>query len=345
MGRNLFEHHPILGYRFVPGLRARVRHEGGGYLVRCNQAGFRCDHEATRERPPGQRRLLLFGDSFTAGEGVSNRFRFGDLLEARIHGLQVLNFGLPGSGTDQQYLVYREFARELEADALLLCPMVENVRRNLDTHRLTQSASDGQLVLRAKPYFSLEADGLQLHHQPVPKDVVPESELEAAERVSNLQPAAPEASPLRARWRAFGTELEARLPGFRGLSRRLRRVRWPLDYEDPNSPGWRMMAAILERWIGEASAPVLLAPLPTTDHVLGDLVAESIHARFAELAERTGAHFVDVLPALRNEPRAVLRRFRFPNDDHPTRLGHGLLAAALSEAVEEVLPPARSAAA
>lgn len=345
MGRNLFEHHPILGYRFVPGLRARVRHEGGGYLVRCNQAGFRCDHEAIRERSPGQRRLLLFGDSFSAGEGVSNRFRFGDLLEARLSNLQVLNFGLPGSGTDQQYLAYREFARELDADALLLCPMVENVRRNLDTHRLTQSASDGQLVLRAKPYFSLEADGLRLHHQPVPKNVVPEAELDMAGRVSNLRraPAAP--SPLRARWRALGAELDARLPGARGLSRRLRGVRWPPDYEDPSSPGWRMMAAILERWIGEASAPVLLAPLPTSDHVMGDLVAEGIHARFAELAERSGARFVDVLPSLRAEPRAVLRRFRFPKDDHPTRLGHGLLAAALSDAVAEVLAPARGGAA
>ncbi|MBW2243281.1 MAG: hypothetical protein JRH01_14940 [Deltaproteobacteria bacterium] len=345
MGRNLFEHHPILGYRFVPGLRARVRHEGGGYLVRCNQAGFRCDHEAKRERPSGQRRLLLFGDSFTAGEGVSNRFRFGDLLEARAPDLQVLNFGLPGSGTDQQYLAYREFARKLEADALLLCPMVENVRRNLDTHRLTQSATDGQLVLRAKPYFTLEDGGLQLHHQPVPKNVVAKSEFEEAGHVSNLRQVETVASPLRTRWRALGAELDTRLPGVRGFSRRLRGVRWPMDYEDPRSPGWKMMAAILERWITEAQAPVLLAPLPTTDHVMGDLVAEGIHARFAELAERSGAQFVDVLPALRSEPRNVLRRFRFAKDDHPTRLGHGLLAAALSEAVAEVLPRAKRVAA
>ena len=47
MARNLFEYHPVLGYRFIPGLIARVSHEAGGYLVRCNQAGFRCDHEVT----------------------------------------------------------------------------------------------------------------------------------------------------------------------------------------------------------------------------------------------------------------------------------------------------------
>ena len=340
MARNLFEYHPILGYRFVPGLRARVRHEGGGYLVRCNAAGFRCDHETARGRPPGQRRVLLFGDSFTAGEGVSNRFRFGDLLEERIPALQVLNFGLPGSGTDQQYLAFREFGRELDADALLLCPMVENLRRNLDRHRLTQSATDGRLVLRAKPYFLQAEQGLELHHQPVPKQIVPEDAIAPEDRPSNLAAGpADEVSAARQLWQGAGTRLEEWLPGLRGVSRQLRGVRWPPDYEDPQSAGWRLMEAILARWIEEAQAPVLLAPLPTSDHVRGDLRAEGIRARFQELATRTGARFVDVLPALQREPRSVRRRFRFPADDHPTRLGHGLLAAALADAVDDALPP------
>ena len=30
MTRLLYEYHPVVGYRFVPGVRARVRHEGGG---------------------------------------------------------------------------------------------------------------------------------------------------------------------------------------------------------------------------------------------------------------------------------------------------------------------------
>ena len=42
------------------------------------------------------------GDSFTAADGVSNRQRYSDLLEARLPGIEVYNFGLPGTGTDQQ---------------------------------------------------------------------------------------------------------------------------------------------------------------------------------------------------------------------------------------------------
>lgn len=52
----------LLGYRFVPGLKVRIPHEGGGYLVKTNGAGFRCNHEAT-PRKSRARRVLVFGDS------------------------------------------------------------------------------------------------------------------------------------------------------------------------------------------------------------------------------------------------------------------------------------------
>ena len=34
MFRQLLEYHPRIGHRFIPGLKARIEHEGGGYLVR-----------------------------------------------------------------------------------------------------------------------------------------------------------------------------------------------------------------------------------------------------------------------------------------------------------------------
>ena len=79
--RQLYEYHPIIGFRFVPGLKARVSHEGGGYLVRTNETGFRSNYEFASERNGAARRILLFGDSFTAGEGVSNGQRYSDFLE------------------------------------------------------------------------------------------------------------------------------------------------------------------------------------------------------------------------------------------------------------------------
>ena len=34
MNRQLFQYHPIVGHQFIPGLRTREEHEGGGYLLR-----------------------------------------------------------------------------------------------------------------------------------------------------------------------------------------------------------------------------------------------------------------------------------------------------------------------
>ena len=45
VSRQLLRDDPVIGVRYLPGIRERVEHEGGGYLVRTNAAGFRCDHE------------------------------------------------------------------------------------------------------------------------------------------------------------------------------------------------------------------------------------------------------------------------------------------------------------
>ena len=168
----LFEPHPVTGYRYVPGLRLRVPHEGGGYQVECNRVGYRCQHEPTPQKPPGVFRLVVFGDGHTAGSGVDAHERFTDLLERRLGTyVQVLNFGLPGSGTDQQLLGFRQFARELEHDLLLLCPQVENILRNLEGYAPVPSADpdadpDAPPLL-PKPRFSLEGEELVLHPPPV----------------------------------------------------------------------------------------------------------------------------------------------------------------------------------
>lgn len=329
MTRLLYEYHPVVGYRFVPGVRARVRHEGGGYLVRANAAGFRSDHEVHAAPVPGRTRLFLFGDSYTAGEGVSNADRFGEQLEARLPGLEIHNFGLPGSGTDQQYLAWRELARDAAHDVLLLCPMVENVRRNPDTHRLTQSASDGKLVLRAKPYFTLQGDTLALQHQPVPKQVLAQDRLPADARASNLQPE----GGSRGAARRLVDAVDARLPGFRGLTHRLRGVAWPPEYERPDDPGWRLMRAILLQWMRESRVPVLLCPLPTFAHIDGDLRPDGYLARFGEVAREGGAQFIDILPALHRRSSKDRHRMRFEHDEHPTPFGHRCLAEALQPAL------------
>src|SRR5215467_11648911 len=129
MGIQLFEYHPVIGYHFIPNLKTRLEHEGGGYLVRVNNVGFRDEKDFQKEKAAGKFRVLLFGDSFTAGDGVSNKHRFGDVLQILIPNLEIYNFGLPGTGTDQHYLTYREIASAYEHDMVIIAAQVENIRR------------------------------------------------------------------------------------------------------------------------------------------------------------------------------------------------------------------------
>ncbi len=335
MARNLFEYHPVIGYRFIPGLRARVRHEGGGYLVQCNQAGLRCRHEVTAAKPPGTVRVIVVGDSYTAGDGVSNAFRWSDRLEQRLlatcgAGVQILNFGLPGSGTDQQLLLFRELAKGVEYDVLVLAPMVENILRNLDAHRLATSAFSGALVERPKPYFTLHSAGLQLHHVPVPKDT---REPDAKSEPSQTRPHASTRGLVHTLLRRVTTEVDRRVPGFRAFTQRVRGVTHPPQYDDPQDPAWRLMRAILAGFIDDAQRDprrrVILAPWPTFAHIEGGPDPKPYVTRFREFAVARGVGFVDALPRFTDEPRAVRARCRFAIDEHPTRLGHSIFADAL----------------
>ena len=101
---------PRVGRRFIPSHKARIPHEAGGYLMRANGSGFRNDFEFADSATPGKRIFLLFGASFTAGEGVPNGCRYGDCLTKLVPQLEVYNYGMPMTGPDQQYLTYKEFA-------------------------------------------------------------------------------------------------------------------------------------------------------------------------------------------------------------------------------------------
>ena len=167
MTNALMRYDPDVGYTFTPELKLRMGDPGGGYLLRTNAAGFRSEREFEVNRTPGKVRALVFGDSQTAGDGVNNKSRFTDRLEGLLPDLEVYNYGLTGTGTDQQYQIYRTHAK-VEHDVVIIAVFVENIRRNVLP--ATKFKNDrGEYNYRAKPYFTLEASGLTLHHVPVPK--------------------------------------------------------------------------------------------------------------------------------------------------------------------------------
>lgn len=319
--RRQFAYHPVIGFRYIPDIRARCRTERGGCLVRTNNRGFRCDHDFITDRNGGRRRILVFGDSFTAGNAVSNGERYTDLLEDLIPDLEVYNFGLPGSGTDQQYLAYREYACDLEHDLLVLGILVENIRRVCSSAFYYQRGED---ALLPKPYYTLEGGELRLHHVPVPREPVCPEQLPASEQ-STINRRFP-------RLRKWVGDL-----GLRDVAQRLSRYQPVPEYRSADGAAWQLMRAILMRWIEESPVPVLLFPMPLHQHVEGTSSSGDYMRRFRELARDTGCPLHDPLPDLLAYSRRERRGFRFERDVHPTPEGHRALARSLAPAVQAIL--------
>jgi lysophospholipase L1-like esterase len=272
--------------------------------------------------------VLLFGDSYTAGDGVSNGSRYGDLLERFVPGIEVYNYGLPGTGTDQHYLVYADVAPRIEHDLVIIAVLVENIRRVVAHYRLFENA-EGANVALAKPYFTLDAnDHLSLHNVPVPPeqvslDALPPEERQHVDRGGDL--------PLvRRALNLLGPGVKSLLQSAIGQN--------PLPaYDSADDPAWRLMRAILARWVSESAVPVLIVPLPLYHYVEGIADASAYQARFAEVARATGAHVHDPLPDLHALPAPERRSLRFERDVHPTPRAHELLARSIASAVERLL--------
>jgi hypothetical protein len=91
---------PIRGFRLLPvACRvARVTHGEVEFVasVRGNAQGFPDQHDWTIRKPPGVKRLLVFGDSYTAGERFA--VNWPDRVEEHHPKLQLLNVSTDGGG-------------------------------------------------------------------------------------------------------------------------------------------------------------------------------------------------------------------------------------------------------
>lgn len=142
------------GWRNAPNIDATPEHHG---RIRTNSHGMRNHEEFPLERTPGKRRLLIVGDSYSFGHGVSNEETYAYRLAELLPDWEVMNLAVSATGTDQNYLMYEHHGRQFKPDVVLLGFYV------LDYNRNTYSFRD-----YAKPMFVPQADGkLQLTNVPV----------------------------------------------------------------------------------------------------------------------------------------------------------------------------------
>ncbi len=316
--RQLMQHNSIYGYKYLPSLKMRVEHEGGGYLIKTNREGFRCNSEVTPEKSKSKR-ILVFGDSYTAGDGVSNGKRYSEVLEKNLEDTEVLNFGLSGSGTDQQYLIYQQYMEQIEHDIVVIGVLVENIQRVVLESR-EWSNKDGQPLMVPKPWYELSAaNELLLRGVPVP---APYSL--SAEQLGAKKNAVGRYGALRKLVNMFG-------PKFKDHIQKLTRYQPLPEYKTADSRGWRLMSAILGQWIAKSEVPVKILVLPVYQYVEKTSSYADIRKRFDEFAEANNATVHHAVDDLWVYPASVRRKFRFQTDCHLTPLAHEIIGKSIAK--------------
>ena len=124
--QKLFTPDPVLGYRLKAGATARFRTAEFDTLISINQAGLR-DREIG-PKAPGERRIVVLGDSLVMAVQVPAEDTFVARLERRLNGsanppprYRVINAGVQGYGPVEEYLFHREVTAALSPDIVILC--------------------------------------------------------------------------------------------------------------------------------------------------------------------------------------------------------------------------------
>jgi len=128
-----------------------------GELVHHNQFGLRSADDTQLKKTPGRKRVLVLGDSYVWGVGASQEELFSN---PEVYGTndELINCGVAGYGTDQEYLYYLLKCQKFDVDQVALAFTPYN-----DVENSLNPKQYGYL----KPYFTLNGDQLILHNDHV----------------------------------------------------------------------------------------------------------------------------------------------------------------------------------
>lgn len=347
---SVIERDEVIGVRFERSLdRQRYDAESDRVVrLQTNTQGFR-DGEWTRDKPPGVRRIAVFGDSFIAANALPRN----QILVSRLERLlnrqkdsrwQAMNFGVGGSSTGQQLVAYRKLASGYDPDAVLICFGTSS--------DLTDNSSElsSNPILRCR----IAGDG-QLETVAVT----------AAQRRS---------SQVLNRYSRFYDWQKHVVNRF---VKQVRRGVLPLDLRHrvyDSNPGprfqraWELTARILEQFRVETSrdgVALFVVSIPDSAQVYRDqferlreqagsgsrMEDDYPDTRLAAACRRAGIPYLSLLPAFRaaapdRDSQLLSQRLFLKGKGHFNKTGHDLAAAAIGEWLgrSKTLPPPPAAA-
>ena len=301
----LFERHDGIIRRFDHELGWVPLENVGQQGVHQNQFGLRGPDDMQLQKTPGRKRILVLGDSYVWGVGASQDQIF---TNPKVHGIdyEFINCGVPGYGTDQEYLFYLRTGQQFEVDQVVLVFTPDNdVANNLAPKQYTY----------LKPYFTLNNGQLILHNDHVRYNMIYSFNREC--RV----------------WNVIHDGLDA-------LGHILRPKREP-KYSDPNAvvsdadrAGIELTLALIEKLkeaVTARHAEFYVVFIPQTsrihkhmpdNHPFAPLIAAGL--------TRMGVHYREPYPEFLKSAMSGVELFH-PPDGHFNAAGHALFAKFLTD--------------
>lgn len=309
-----FWDHPLYGSGPCPGLSGRqVTTEYNTNFVH-NRLGMRGPLPNIGPKEPGERRLLILGDSHAYGLGCEEGSTFADHLRRSWGESAVANAGSNGYGTRESLAVLHHFGAEWEPNVVLLVFFWNDLEDNLK---------------HSTPSFQLGANGVE-RLDAVPDDIAPLA----------LQ------TPVQIGVRGdSGLRLRAFLKdGLRGLRYRTLGIRpRSIQTQAQKDAAWQTTAeylTLIHHRCNELGAQLFVAVLPDQAQVDPALEIKNItplHYEVQDLvfdwASEQGTPIVDLLPdliAAQERTQAPLYHYA---DKHLTAPGHEVVGATLVQAL------------
>ena len=139
---------PVLGWRLRPG------YDRDG--TRINGQGLRAMRVYSPRPRAGTLRVAAFGDSTVFGSEVRNNQSWTHFAQAAEPSIEVLNFGVPGFGTDQALIRYESEGNALNSHVVIMGFTPVDMRRNVNVYRRFIHVEESPA---AKPRFRISGDG------------------------------------------------------------------------------------------------------------------------------------------------------------------------------------------
>jgi hypothetical protein len=301
----LFERHDGIIRRFDHDLGWVPLENVGQQGVHQNQFGLRGPDDMQLEKTPGRKRVLVLGDSYVWGLSASQDEIF---TNPRVHGTndELINCGVCGYGTDQEYLFYLRTCQQFDVDEVALVFTPDNdVTNNLNSTQYTY----------LKPYFTLDKGELVLHNDHVRYSLIYSFNREC--RV----------------WNAVRNGVDA-------LGHILRPNREP-KYADPNTvvtdsdrAGIELTLSLIKKLkeaVTARHAEFYVVFIPQTSRIHKHLPNNHpFAALIAQGLTQMGVHYREPYPEFLKSAAAGVELFH-PPDGHFNAAGHALFAKFLTD--------------